>query len=457
MLYYASKPCRKNHHFEALNMKGKPPNTSQFNLYRQQLENLINPRHPLCKLAKRIPWHELDNHFADLYHQTGRPAKPIRLMVSLLILKQLYNLSDESMVEHWVENPYFQFFSGESVFQWQFPCHSTDLVYFRKRIGEEGVEKIFQVSIELHGKRAKEKEVLVDTTVQEKNITFPTDTKLYKRIIDHCVDIATKQRIILRQSYRRTTKRLLLAQRFRNHPKNRGKAVAAQRKLKTIAGRLVRELERKLPAHASANYEGELSIFKQVLHQKRDSTNKIYSLHEPQVYCISKGKDHKKYEFGSKASIAVTKNSGIIVGAVHFSKNTYDGHTLPETLRHTTELVGRRPKVAICDKGFRGQRTIEGTEVVIPKRALKHANSYQKRKARQRFRRRAGIEAIISHLKFDYRLVRNYLKGNVGDSINLMMAAAAFNFKKLMAQLHLLLRFLLYSFVKEHSGLIALI
>jgi IS5 family transposase len=148
-------------------MKGKPPNTSQFNLYRQQLANLINPKHPLCKLAKRIRWHELENHFADLYHQTGRPAKPIRLMVSLLILKQLYNLSDETIVERWVENPYFQFFRGKSVFQRNFPCHPTDLVYFRKRIGEQGVEKILQVSIELHGKSAKEKEVLVDTTVQE--------------------------------------------------------------------------------------------------------------------------------------------------------------------------------------------------------------------------------------------------------------------------------------------------
>ena len=136
-------------------MKGKTPNRSQFHLYRQQLENLINPKHPLCKMAKRIPWHELEDHFTDLYHHTGRPAKPIRLMVSLLILKQLYNLSDETIVERWVENPYFQFFSGESIFQWNFPCHPTDLVYFRKRIGEEGVEKIFKVSIELHGKRAQ--------------------------------------------------------------------------------------------------------------------------------------------------------------------------------------------------------------------------------------------------------------------------------------------------------------
>ncbi|MFO8165173.1 MAG: transposase [Desulfatiglandales bacterium] len=170
-------------------------------MVKQPLEKLINPKHPLCKLTKRIPWKEIEHHFSELYATTGSPAKPIQLIVSLLIVKQLYNLSDESMVDRWIENPYFQFFSGETVFQWSFPCHSTDLVYFRKRIAEQGVQKIFQVSIDLHGKKAKEKEVVVDTTVQEKNITFPTDTKLYKRIIEHCVSIAEKEAIELRQSY----------------------------------------------------------------------------------------------------------------------------------------------------------------------------------------------------------------------------------------------------------------
>ncbi|MCJ7581560.1 MAG: IS5 family transposase [Candidatus Aminicenantes bacterium] len=434
-------------------MKGKTPDTSLFNLYRQQLENLVNPKHPLCKLRRLIPWDELEDHFESLYHQTGRPAKPIRLMLSLLILKQLYNLSDETIVQRWVENPYFQFFSGESVFQWDFPCHPTDLVYFRKRIGEEGVEKILKVSIELHAKRAKEKEVLVGTTVQEKNITFPTDTKLYKRIIEHCVTIAQKEAIELRQSYRRTTKTLMLAQRFRRHPKNGKKARAAQRKLKTIAGRLLRELERKLPASSLGRYSQQMKIFQQILEQKKNSTNKIYSIHEPQVYCISKGKDHKKYEYGSKASIVVTKNSGIIVGAVHFSKNTYDGHTLPETLKQTTELVGRKPRVAICDRGFRGKSIVDGTKIVIPKAPGKRSTTYQKQKARKRFRRRAGIEPIIGHLKSDFRLMRNYLKGSLGDSVNLMLAAAAFNFRKLLRQL---LDYLLLFFTAHRVQLLAL-
>ena len=148
-------------------------------------------------------------------------------MVSLLILKQLYNLSDEPIVERCVENPYYQFSSREIIFQCGFPCHPTDQVYFRKRISKEGVKRILKISIDLHGKHAKEREVLMDTTVQEKNITFPTDTKLYTRLIEHCVDIASKERITLRQSYERITKKQMVAQRFRNHPKNRKKAFAA--------------------------------------------------------------------------------------------------------------------------------------------------------------------------------------------------------------------------------------
>jgi IS5 family transposase len=238
----------------------------------------------------------------------------------------------------------------------------------------------------------------------------------------------------------------MLAQRSRRHPKNYKKARAAQRKLKTIAGRLVREIERKLPASSLGKYAQEISLFQQVLEQKKKSTNKIYSIHEPQVYCISKGKDHKKYEYGSKASIAVTKNSGIIVGAVHFSKNIYDGHALPETLKQASELVGRRPQVAICDRGFRGKRYVDGTEIVIPKKPGKRSTAYQRQKVRKRFRRRAGIEPIIRHLKSDFRLMRNYLKGSLGDSINLMLAAAAFNFRKLMRQLpdYLLQFFIIY-------------
>lgn len=414
-------------------MKSNSPNKDQRSFLYQTLEEMLNPKEPLYKLANSIKWSELEKEFEKYYINFGRPAKPIRLMVSLLILKQLYNLGDETVVGQWVQNPYMQYFSGEREFQWKFPIEPTDLVHFRKRIGEDGVKKILEISIKLHGKESMETEVVVDTTVQEKNITFPTDVKLHRKIITQCCKIANKEGIEQRQSYKRTVKDLTKLQRFRNHPKNKKKAESAGRKIKTIAGRLVRELERKLiTEEQKQRYEERLELFNKILNQKKEDKDKIYSIHEPGVYCISKGKEHKKYEFGAKASIVITKRSGIIVGAYSLEKNEYDAHTLPKVLEQCEELRGTRPKVAIADRGYRGKTKVGETEILIPKPMKKSASEYEKKKTRERFKRRASIEPIIGHLKTDYRLERNYLKGVIGDSINLMLSAAAFNFKKWM-------------------------
>ena len=400
----------------------------------------LDPENELVILAKQIPWDYFEKEFSPLYNEKmGRPANPIRLMTGLLILKQMEDLSDKKIIKKiikaWVRDPYMQCFCGETEFQWHFPCDPTDLVYFRKRIGEEGVEKILAVSIALHGKEALEKEVTIDTTVQEKNITFPTDSKLHRKIIEKCREIADAEEIQLRRSYKRTVKKLIMAQRFANHPKNKRKAKKARKELKTIAGRLLRELYRKLPSWGIAFYKERLELFERVLSQEKNSKDKIYSLHEPDVYCLSKGKEHKKYEFGAKASIVTTKNSGIIVGALSFAKNTYDGHTLDPVLKQVERLRGKMPEIGICDRGYRGVSRVGDTQILIPKPPGKRASSYEKQKARKRFRRRAGIEPIIGHLKSDFRLKRNFLAGIKGDSINLMMAAAAFNFKKLLRRL----------------------
>ena len=368
-----------------------------------------------------------------MYSDKGRPAHPIRLMVSLLILKVIYNLSDEKLVEqHWEMNVYFQYFSGFQVQQWAAPCAASDLVHFRKRIGEEGVEKIFSHSIAKHGKDAREDHVSIDTTAQEKNITYPTDAKLYKKIIDKCVKKAGDAMIPLRRSYKRTAKQLLRATYNADHPKRRKNACAAQRKLKTIAGRLVRELARKLP---DGTYSAQLELFKKVLAQHKHTRNKIYALHEPEVYCMSKGKAHKKYEYGCKASVVLTQNTGIIVGAITFKTNRYDGHTLEEVLQQSQKLTGKTPKTATVDRGYRGKQMVGDTQINIPKPPLKKDTPYQRRKKRKHHRRRAAIEPIISHLKADHRVGRNFLKGQSGDRINFMMAAAGFNFKKLMKKL----------------------
>jgi IS5 family transposase len=349
-------------------------------------------------------------------------------MVGLLMLKHIRNLSDEAVVEEWSENNYFQYFTGESSFVSGVPCEASELVHFRKRIGESGVELILKESIRINGKDALDSNVNIDTTVQEKNITFPTDSKLHKKIIKKCKDIAQKEDIALRQSYNRILKKLSRAQRFRNHPKNKLKAKKADRKVKTIAGRLVRELERKLTPNSK--YQKDLQIFLQILSQSKNSKKKIYSIHEPEVSCISKGKEHKKYEFGNKASFAKT-DSGVLVGALGF-RDEYDGHTLKPTLEQIERLTGEMPKKVKVDRGYRGNKQIGETEILIPSTSNKSMTYYQRKKLSNSHKKRAGIEPIIGHLKTDHRLNRNFYKGIVGDNINIMLAAAAFNFKRMI-------------------------
>ena len=416
-------------------MKQNPTsNYHQPSFTSQYLEDLLNPKIALYKLANAIPWSVFDDEFIGLYSNKGRTAKPIRLMVGLLILKQVENLSDEVVVERWVQNPYYQYFCGEKEFQWGFPCDPSDLVYFRKRIGAKGCEKILEVSIKLHGRKALEKEVLVDTTVQEKNITFPTDSKLHRKIAEQCVKIAKREGIKLRRTYKRTLPVLTKAQHNRTHPKRRKSARKAARKLKTIAGALVRELERKFNDSQAMAYSSKLQLFNKVIKQKRNDKEKIYSLHELEVSCIGKGKENKKYEFGQKASIAKTRNSGIIVGALSLANAPYDGHTLPEVLVQIETLTGRRPKDCTVDRGYKGCKTVGDTTIHMPGAPKARASAYKKSKERQRFRKRAGIEPVIGHLKSDFRMKRNFLKGLIGDEINVLLASAAFNFKKWLVE-----------------------
>lgn len=330
------------------------------------------------------------------------------------------------------DNAYFQYFGGLQHQRWGQPCAASDLVHFRQRIGESGIEKIFGHSIEKHGKDGEDRDVSVDSTVQEKNITYPTDAKLHKKIIDKCVAKAKKEGVELRRSYKRTSKQLLRDTYNGSHPRRRKKSKASRRKLKTIAGRLVRELQRKLPP---GEFTTELELFNKVLAQEKNTKNKIYSLHEPEVYCISKGKAHKKYEYGCKASVVLTQKTGIIVGAMTFKKNVYDGHTLEEVLEQTTTLTGKVPKTATVDRGYQGKQQIGQTRIYLPKPPLKRDSTYQIRKKRGHHHRKAAIEPIIGHLKSDHRAARNFLKGQIGDSMNFMMAAAGFNFRKLMLKL----------------------
>ena len=410
----------------------KPHNTPSL---FSSLSDMLNQSHPLYKLADKIDWEKFDTAFLPLYCQNnGRPSKPIRLMCGLLILKHLRNLSDESVVEQWSESAYYQYFCGMQEFTPGAPCASSELVHFRHRIGEKGIELIFQESIRVNNEDDDEHHhdtAFIDSTVQEKNITFPTDAKLHKKIVGKVLDLVHKLNLPLRQSYIFVLKGIYRDKRLRNHPKNRKKVLKADKKLRTIAGRLVRELKRNLGDNSV--YAEIIQRFQGVLSQRRNSRKKIYSIHEPEVQCISKGKEHKKYEFGNKVSI-IRSATGIILGAKSF-RNEYDGHTIEASLEQVEYLTQRKIKILAGDRGYRGKKEVNGTQVLIPDNPKQSDSRHHRSKKHKLFCKRAGIEPTIGHLKSDHRLGRNFYKGLAGDAINILLAAAAYNFKRAMKAL----------------------
>jgi len=393
---------------------------------------MLDSNDPLVTLADTINWEAFDDSFEKYYSDNGRPAKPIRLMVGLLILKQLENLSDENAVLQWKRNPYYQYFCGMTEYQPALPCDPTDLVYFRKRIGSEGAEEIFAMSVKLHGKDAEEKQVIIDTTVQEKNVTYPTDGKLAIKMIHHLHRIAKDEEIQLRRTYVKEIKGHRISLRFFRHPKKIKKARSAMKRLKTITRILIRDISRKLGEKKVKKHQETFDLFLKVSDQKQKDSNKIYSLHEQHIYVIAKGKDHKKYEYGTKASLVTTMKSNIIIGVAAHQKNEHDSKTLEAALESANKHRTKPIKEAICDRGYRGKKEVDGTAICIPDSPKKRDSKYQKEQKRKKFKRRAAIEPIIGHVKSDHRMQRNYLKGFVGDEINLLLAASAFNLKKWM-------------------------
>lgn len=416
-------------------MIGKPNTQKQRNLFLPLLSDFIDMKHELVLLANTIDWKYFEKEFAECYSHTGKPAMALRLMVGSLMLKRIYNLGDETLCEAWKMNPYMQYFCGMAHFEHKFPCDPSDFVHFRKRIGEQGVEKIFAYSVQLHGKDAREKMVLSDTTVQENNTTFPTDSKLAKKIIDKSNAIAKQEQISQRQTYVRTAKQLVRDTYNPTHPKRRKKAKKAAKKLKTVAGRLLRELERELPEDRLAHYQQEIDLYKRVLAQERKDKNKIYSLHKPFTACIAKGKAHKQYEFGNKVGIVTTSKNLIITAVKSFLGNPHDSKTIEPLLKQINHNFKHTPKEVVYDRGGKGQKQIGDTLISTPSKPLLRDSEYQKRKKRKKFRRRAAIEPVIAHLKTDFRMGQNYLSGNKSPQINAFLAATGWNLKKMMKKL----------------------
>ena len=443
------------------------------NLFSGTFMDMLDSKDSLIVLADSFLWSKIEDELQQYYAGIGRPPKPIRLMVGLLLLKQLENLSDENVVLQFKRNPYYQYFCGYDEYQPAPPCHPTELVKFRNRIGKDGFEYIFKMSVEMHGNAAEEPQVIIDSTVQESNLTFPTDGKLAIKIIIHLLRIAKKEGIKLRRSFVKEIKALRILLRFFRHPRKLTKALGAMKRLRAIAKIIMRDIQSKMSDKQLAIYSGRFEFYLKVLSQEKNDKNKFYSLHEIDAYAINKGKDHKGYEFGTKASIAVTKTSGIIVGAVAHKEHIHDSKTLVSVLDNVHKNRSTPVEEAITDRGYKGVRGVSNyyvplwlmlqfiyftlelisidkallfiylkviekipvaykTIISIPGTVLKRDTQKELEVKREKFRRRAAIEPVIGHLKSDHRMARNYLKGFAGDEINLLLAASAFNLKKWM-------------------------
>ena len=463
--------------------------------FRARLDQMIDLRHPLAVLARRMPWSQIetalspafvrkniegkviadDDLFGDIVEMAGsglsaagRPRLPIRLMSALLYLKHAFNLSDEELVERWAENVVWQYFSGQTYYEPRLPCDATQLGRFRKAIGEAGVEELLKATIDtaLTTKAVRPSEferVIVDSTVQEKAIAHPVDSRLLEIARAKVVQSAKFAGILLKQTFVKEGRELRRKAGGYAHAKQFKRLRRTVKRQRTILGVVIREIKRKLSL-ASTAVASSLSRLNTLLEraerirtQQPKDKNKLYALHAPEVECIGKGKARKPYEFGVKTSIAVTHKSGLMVGARTFPGNPYDGHVLNQQLEQTTILLedtGKSPQQVIVDLGYRGVDQDNPTVEIIHRGKYKSLTKPQRRW----LKRRQAVEPAIGHLKSDHRMDRCWLKGQLGDALHAVLCAAGYNLRWLMrAMLRLglsaaFLRFLLRWWVAALSN-----
>lgn len=408
-------------------------------LFQQPLTELINLEHPLVKLAALIDWQVFQKQWAGFFpSKTGRPATPPRLIAGLLYLQHTFSLSDEALIWNWVENPYWQHFCGETHFQHEPPIDPSSLTRWRKRIGEAGVERLLSESIDAarRGKVVKEKsfdKVIVDTTVMEKAIAYPTDSQLLEKGRQHLVRLAESLGIGLRQNYNREAPKLASQVARYAHARQYRRMRAVLKTQRTILGRVWRDMQRKLNRD-QVNMDAvkkTLANVQRLLSQQRTDKNKLYSLHAPEVECIAKGKVRQAYEFGVKVSIATTHKEGLVVGIKSMPGNPYDGHTLPSAVAQIHVLTKRTPKAVFVDRGYRG---VDIPNVTIWRSGQKGGVTPSIKKA---IHRRSAIEPAIGHMKNDGRLRRNWLKGSLGDALHAMLCGAGHNLRMILRAIRL--------------------
>src|ERR1700704_2594335 len=418
-------------------------------LFRSRLDQIISMDHALVKLAWTIDWGFLEEKFGAVYKDgAGQPPLPTRLMAGLAILKHTYNLSDEMLSELWIENPYYQYFCGEEFFQHRLPLDRSSMTHWRNRMGEERLQALLQESLAVATRSGAMKpgdlaRVIVDTTVQPKNVTFPTNAKLLNRAREKLVKLAKKLGVELRQSYRRVGKFALIQHQRYAHAKQFKRANRALRKLRTYLGRVIRDIGRKIEGDSGleAGFAQLLMLARRVREQQqRQRGPKVYSLHAPEVECIGKGKAHRPYEFGVKVSVATTisraKGGQFVTHVKALPGNPYDGHTLATVIPEMEALVGNTISRILADKGYRGHNA-------PPNHRFRVFISGQKRgvtpQIKRQLRRRSAVEPVIGHLKAEHRMGRNYLWHRRGDAANAILAAVGYNFRRLIRWLRLLL------------------
>lgn len=445
--------------------------TSDF--FRSRIDAMINLNDPLAVLATRLPWDQIEAALAPMFEHrdragrinadvdllgpsltlagagrsnAGRPRLPIRLMTSLLYLKHSFNLSDEEVAQRWSENVLWQFFSGMDYYEHRLPCDATQIGRFRVVVGEAGLEQMLKATIntavDIKAVKPEELErVIVDTTVQEKAIAHPVDSRLLEIARHKVVSAARRAGIVLKQTYAKEGKTLRRQAGGYAHAKQFKRLKRVVKRQRTILGVVMREVQRKCTAPefttdnplALTELKKWLGLAERIRTQQRHDKHKLYALHAPEVECIGKGKARKPYEFGVKNAVVVSHKQGLMLGARTFPGNPYDGHILSAVLEQATNLtqdLSVTIKQVVADLGFRGKEVdADNPGVQIIHRGRLKSLSAQERRW---LKRRQAVEPAIGHLKSDHRLDRCWLKGQLGDALHAISCAAGYNLRWLL-------------------------
>jgi IS5 family transposase len=437
--------------------------------FRARLGEMVNPKNPMVILSRQMPWEDIEVYLAQFFVRTPQPGRvvliddwfgtneqcrgggvspagrkplPIRLMASLLYLAHHDGHSDEAVLQRWSESVPYQHFSGgdDGYYEHRKPCDASQISRFRQAIGEDGVEYLMHITLRVAvAIQAIPVEafqsLIVDSTVQEKAIAHPTDSRLLEVARYHVIKAAQRVGFRLKQTFAQEARDLRRRAGGYAHARQFKRLRKVLRRQRTILGIVLRDIQRQRVSRPDsselAGLDSLLERAERLRTQQPKDKNKLYALHAPEVECIGKGKARKPYEFGVKTGLATTHSHSLIVGARTFPGNPYDGHTLNAQLEQATILlegIAPPPKTVYVDLGYRGADQDNPDIEIIHRGKLKSLTQDQ----RQALRRRQAIEPVIGHLKSDHRMDRCWLKGATGDALHTLLCAIGYNLRWLL-------------------------